>query len=331
MPGGSANREITLDVVVEDKSGKPVPGLQQQDFTLLDNRQPQKIVSFRAIPGVSAMAGPPVEVILLVDEVNTSFQTVTRAQQQIEKFLGRNGGELARPLSLVFLSDSGAKMGNTSSRDGKALIAESNQSKRALRVVGRSQGFYGASDRLQLSLRTVGQLADYEAARPGRKLVVWISPGWPILSGPHIELSPKDQQGIFRSIVALSDALRRARITLYSVDPLGMLDAGGLRTIYYQEFLKGVTAAKQVHIGNVALQVLAQQSGGLVLNSSNDVAGEIATCAADANAYYVLSFDGLVGDGPDEYHALEIKIDHPGLEARTRSGYYAQPAQALAR
>ena len=83
--------------------------------------------------------------------------------------------------------------------------------------------------------------------------------------------------------------------------------------------------ARQVQIGNLALQVLAAQSGGRVLNSDNDVAGEIATCVADANAFYVLSFDGLPGDGPNEYHALEIKIDKPGLTARTRSGYYAQP------
>lgn len=89
-----------------------------------------------------------------------------------------------------------------------------------------------------------------------------------------------------------------------------------------------VTTGKQVQIGNLALQVLAFQSEGLVLNSSNDGAGEIATCAADANAFYVLSFDGLAGDGPNEYHGLEIKIAEPGLEARTRSGYYTQPEQA---
>jgi hypothetical protein len=41
-------RRISLDVVVTDKSGKPVPGLQQQDFTLLDDKQPQTILSFRA-------------------------------------------------------------------------------------------------------------------------------------------------------------------------------------------------------------------------------------------------------------------------------------------
>jgi hypothetical protein len=86
-----------------------------------------------------------------------------------------------------------------------------------------------------------------------------------------------------------------------------------------------VRKAGQAQSGHLALQVLAYQSGGRVLNLNNDVAGEIEACDADANIFYVLSFDALPGDGPNEYHALEIKIDKPGLAARTRSGYYAQP------
>jgi len=38
------------------------------------------------------------------------------------------------------------------------------------------------------------------------------------------------------------------------------------------------------------------------------------------DAFYVLTFDGLAGDGPNEYHALEVKIAKPGLTVRTRSG-----------
>ena len=321
----TANHRLTLDVVVSDKAGHAVPGLQQQDFTLLDNKGPQKIISFRAVERTTATADPPVEVILLVDEVNASATDVGRQRQAIEKLLKQNGGELVRPVSIVFFADTGTMIGNTPSQDGKALIAELNQTGSSLRVIGRAQGVYGAADRLQLSLRTLGQLAGYEATRPGRKLVVWISPGWPLLSGPNIELSPKDQQGLFNDIVALSDSLRNARITLFSVDPLGTADTAGFRTSYYKEFLKGVTAASHAQAGNLALPVLAYQSGGKILNSDNDMAGEIATCISDANAFYVLTFDGEPGDGPNEYHALEVKIGKPGLTARTRSGYYAQP------
>jgi hypothetical protein len=73
------------------------------------------------------------------------------------------------------------------------------------------------------------------------------------------------------------------------------------------------------------LQVLATQSGGLVLNSTNDLASAIADCVSDANAFYVLSFDAARADHPNEYHALGVTIDKPGLTARTRMGYYAQP------
>jgi len=322
-----ADRRITLDVVVRDKSGKPLAGLQEQDFTLLDNKLPQKIVSFRAIEGGAAAADPPVEVILLVDEVNTSFTGVSVERQQIEGFLRQNGGELARPVSLAFFTDSRLAFGSASSRDGNALAADLNQKQSALRTITRSQGFYGADDRLQLSLQTLSQLAGEESTRPGRKLVVWVSPGWPLLSGPDVQLSSKNQQRLFSSIVAVSDGLRRARITLYDVDPLGMSDAGGFRTEDYKQFLKGVKSARQVQLGDLALQVLADQSGGRVLNSNNDVADEIATCVNDASAFYVLTFDGLPGDGPNEYHALEVKIDKPGLTAHTRTGYYAQPEQ----
>jgi hypothetical protein len=93
----------------------------------------------------------------------------------------------------------------------------------------------------------------------------------------------------------------------------------------YMQFSKGVKSVRQAEYGHLALQVLAYQSGGRVFNSGNDLAGEIAKCVGDANAFYVLTFHGLAGDGPDEYHALEIKLDKPGLAARTRSGYYAQP------
>lgn len=323
VPTDTANRLIALDVIVADPSGHAVTGLQQQDFTLLDDKQPQKIISFHAVTATSTDS-PPAEILLVIDEVNTSFRDTALARQQIEKLLNQNSGDLAWPVSVVSFSASGATE-TTPSRDRKALIADLDQSDHGLRGPARAQGIYGAVERLNLSLRTLGQLVDYEAKRPGRKLVIWISPGWTLLSTPRVELTSENQQELFRTIVGLSDGLRRSRITLYNVDPVG--SGGGVLKSYYKDFVKGVSAAKQVRIGNLALQVLAYQSGGLVLNTSNDLAGEIATCMNDASAYYVLSFNGAVGDGPNEYHGLQVKADKSGLDARTRTGYYAQPEQ----
>jgi VWFA-related protein len=318
-----ANRRITLDVVVADKHGDPVSGLNQQDFTLLDNKGPQKLLAFQAVTGPAT--DPPVSVILLVDEANASFSSVATERDQLEKFFRLDGGALALPVSIDFLSDAGLAIGDNSSKDGNAMAAELVQRQTALRTIRRSQGFYGAADRVGLALQAIARLADTEAPKPGRKLVIWVSPGWPLLANPNIEYSTKNRQNLFSTIVAVSDELRQAGITLYAVDPLGTSDAVGYQTTEYKVFLKGVKNQGQAQVGNLALQVIATQSGGLVLNSSNDIAGEIAKCVRDASAFYVISFDGLPGDGPNEYHALDVKIDKPGLTARTRAGYYAQP------
>jgi VWFA-related protein len=170
----------------------------------------------------------------------------------------------------------------------------------------------------------VGELAAFEANRPGRKIVIWVSPGWPLLSGPNVELTNKDQQGIFNTIVGLSTQLRQSAITLYSLDPLGTDESLG-RENYYQGYIKGVRTKNQVMFADLALQVLAYQSGGRVINASNDLAGEMEKCVRDASAYYVLSFAAVPADGPDDYHAIEVKIAQPGIKAQTRTGYYAQP------
>lgn len=323
-PTPSAERQITLDVQVSDKSGAPIRGLEKQDFTLLDDKRPQNILSFHAADG-GATSDPPVEIVLVVDAVNVGFQTVTYERDELKKFLLQNDGKLAQPTSLIFFTDTGAQMQTAPSRDGKVLAALYNQYETGLRSITRSQGFWGAAERFDLSLKTLNSFVEYEKPRPGRKLMIWFSPGWPLLSGPNIQITGKDAQRFFDSIVAASTGLRLARITLYAIDPLGLADAGGVRISYYQEFLKGVTKPDRSQAANLSLQVLAVQSGGRVLNSSNDIAREIADCTSDAEAFYVLSFEGARADHPNEYHAIEVKVDKPGTKIRTRTGYYAQP------
>src|SRR5580698_3797453 len=325
-PPSTTDRQITLDVQVTDKSGVAVRRLQKQDFTLLDDKQSKNILSFHAVDNTSGSpTDPPVEIVLVVDAVNATFQTVNYERNELKKFLLQNGGKLALPVSLIVFTDAGTKIQDGSSRDGNALAALYDQYETGLRSINRSQGFYGAADRFDLSMKTLTSVIEYEQPRPGRKLMIWFSPGWPLLSGPNVELSHKGQQQLFNSIVAASTGLREARITLYSVDPLGLSDAASVRISYYEEFLKGITSSSHALPGNLGLQVLVVQSGGRVFNSSNDLTTEIAHCVADADAFYVISFEAARADQANEYHSLAVTIDKPGITARTRTGYYAQP------
>lgn len=312
--------KIHLDVVVTRKTGPPVSGLQQQDFTVLDNKGPTSVTSFRAVSGSEA----PVEVVLVIDAVNTSYQNVGYERGEIAKYLTANGGHLSHPTTLAIVTDSGAQIQKDFSNDGNALNDALTTYTVGLRTIQRSAGFYGATERFDLSLKALHMLLDREAARPGRKLILWISPGWPILSGPHIDLDSKQQRQIFSSIVDISTEMRRGHITLYSVDSLGVSENVG-RTLYYQQFTKGISKLSQTDLGDLSLQVLAVQSGGLALNSS-DVSSLLQHCVADADNYYELVFDTASAEQPNEYHHLQVELKDPSLTARTRQGYYAQPA-----
>jgi len=311
---------VNLDVVVTAQSGGPVAGLQQQDFTVLDNKVARPITSFLPVAGAEA----PVDVILMVDAVNAGYQTVAYERDKIDKFLLADGGELPHPVTLAVLTDTGTEMQQNSSRDGKALRAAFDQYAVKLRTIRRSAGFYGAEERLELSLGALEGLIAKEETKPGRKIIAWVSPGWPLFSGPGVQLDRKQQEKIFAQVAAMSTRLRKARITLYSIDPLGSGENLS-RADYYKVFLKGVSKPSQVDPGDLGLQVLATQTGGLALTSDNDIAAMLQRVMNDSKAYYEISFEAAPGDHVNDYHRVDVQVDKAGLIARTRSGYYAQP------
>ncbi len=101
--------EVLVRVVVRDASGKAVDGLKQGDFRLLDNGKPQVIAHFEmerpAAPSLTPAevaghastaknqpspraAEPPRRYVLLVfDNVHSSFESLVRSREAGEKFL----------------------------------------------------------------------------------------------------------------------------------------------------------------------------------------------------------------------------------------------------
>jgi VWFA-related protein len=312
---------IHLDVVVTDPSGKPVSGLELKDFTLLDNNQPAKILSFRSYDQTAYKARPPVEVILVIDTVNETHQQVSFARQEIQNFLRQNDGHLAQPVSLFALTNDGVDAQRLPSADGNALATKADQLDDRLRTIGRAGGAWGAIERFQLSVKAMLDIANAEARKPGKKLLIWTSSGWPMLDSPHIQTTYDGQKQSFDVIVQLSTKLREARISAYSVSA-GM---PGVGTYLYKEFLKGVPSALKTSASNLGFKVLAVQSGGAVFGPDNDMTAQINRCVQDAQAFYTLSFDPPPAAHANEYHDLKVIVDQPGLTARTNTGYYNQP------
>jgi len=317
----STDGRIKLDVVVPDQAGKPVAGLSLSDFTVLDNGQPARIVSFRAISETLQPGPPPAEVILLIDTVNIKTTYVDRAREEIETFLRRDGGHLAQPVSVFLFTNEGVKVLLQPSRDGNALAAQLDHFSGNLRSIGDAAAAWGAVERFQTSVQALSIVARSQIKRPDRKLLIWIGPGWPSLESVNIQSTSKGQQQFFDWVVELSTRLRDARTSVYSVS-LGQPDASSYR---YRDFLRGVKAADRSSPGNLGLRVVAIQSGGRVLGPDNDLAAQIQSCVQDASAFYRLTFDPPKADKPNEFHELKVEIDKPDLIGWTITGYYNQP------
>lgn len=313
----SKPRAIHLDVVVTGNKGAQIAGLPQSDFTILDNGVAQHITSFQA------MAGNPesIKVVVVLDDVNMNYFRLPYEREQVRKFFRANGGRLPYPTSLAIVSDNGIVMTKGFTQDGAALSKVLNNQKFGQRAIPFSAGIHGASNRMEISLHGLHKLIATEGNLPGRKVFLWMSPGWAFFSGPQIQTSPKQQRWIFSQIQAISSELRRDQITLYGINPRGTRDPDELEDLY-SAFLDPVRKYTSAQYGNLCLQAFVVHSGGLYFHLNNDIAGLMQNVLQDLNSYYRISYTPLPGE-PDEYHAIQVKVGQAGLKARTTAGYYS--------
>ena len=224
--------------MVADKSGKSVPGLKPSDFTLLDNGEPEKILSFQAFDGISARPDPPVEVILVIDTLLLPPHLIPLAKNEVEKFLRRNNGHLAQPVSIFLLSETGLLSTPQPSTNGNALADEIA---RGIWLTPAFHGTQNSKETAQLfqepvvaSMMSLGSIVLEERRKPGRKLLFWLSPGW------------RAWDNAFHDVTEFSTRLREARVALWSWPyPDG--------DFTYKNFLAPVKSAHKVRKENLLL------------------------------------------------------------------------------
>jgi hypothetical protein len=88
------------------------------------------------------------------------------------------------------------------------------------------------------ALKTLGQIAAAERQKPGRKVLIWVGPGWGLGSGIYAERRVSKDE-VFYAIRWFSTLLREARIVLYSFS-VGETDPSQL----YQNYLPGVQSSQ---------------------------------------------------------------------------------------
>lgn len=342
--GYQTAHHIVLNVRVSDASGRPSTELEETDFTLLEDHQPRKIARFRSIQGGSAIS--PAHIILVLDTVNNSSGRLGYFGREIERYLRKGDGLLAYPMSIALFSDSGVSVGHPS-RDRNALIEELKALTGHLHTidcadtVDMNKRYLPTRSRLaptdpnpqldcmnhqfNASVTALTSLAEQQASVPVRVILVWIGQGWPSLTdNGFIPDTASIKRSFFHNLVEISSAMTEAQVTLDAIASPDLSPGPGARNSNDSAFFNGVRNESQATPGSLGLHALAHESGGQILKNTKDIAGEINACIADAESYYVLSFDSSPAAGFGEYHSLEVKVDKPELTVRTNTLYYAE-------
>ena len=339
---------LHIDVVVANPAGSPVTGLRPDDFTLLDNGQPAKIVSLHAY-NVAAPPHPPVDITLLLDTFQVPRELQTIEHQQLENFLRQNSGQLPQPLSVLILNDSGLWQAGPPSIDGN-ILADAIAHNRVTRWGrgawapgiespilanrGTIDAFSTAEPPPIAALQALGAFAAAERRQPGRKLLVWFGPAWGVASGnsPRVSTdSPEQKQTLFDHIAWFSTLLRLARVSLCSVSPLDPRPAtSGHLEIPPPDFaslaLHPATSPLDATIHALNRQTLAIESGGTAPDpTSGDPVHQLNECVRAPSAFYTLTFNPAPAQHVDEVHDLKVNLRAPELTARTTTAYYDQP------
>ncbi len=163
---------------------------------------------------------------------------------------------------------------------------------------------------------------------PGRKSVLLVSDGIQIFNG--------DDQGrsgrVATALQRLTDQANRASVVIYTMDARGLQTFGPTAADSFggrpdQNAALISSRSRQFFDSQTGLNLLAEQTGGLAIRNTNDLAGGIKRVLEDQRGYY------LIGYRPDEstfdartgrrrFHHLSLKVTRPGkFNVRMRNGF----------
>ncbi len=189
-----------------------------------------------------------------------------------------------------------ASSGKRSSTTGSAEAAEARSTMLADEAMALS--FHNANirdRRLAFTLAGLEALGNHLAGIPGRKNIVWVGGGMPILTSPGnwIEShAPRMRQAAQR--------LATQGVAIYPVT--SMLARGD----------KGRVLA--------SFELFAEVTGGKVTLTMNDPTEGLRTSALDQRATYSVGFYA-VGSPDNQWHPVDVRVKRPGVTVRHRQGY----------
>jgi VWFA-related protein len=354
---------VLTNVVVRDtKTGEPVLGLKQSDFTILENGKPEKIASFdfesvdmakplneATISGLAAATrstaganGARPEdlrnhrlIVFFFDLTSMQPEDLDRSVTAAKDFLDKK----LQPADLVALVslDTGLKVDQDFTSD-KQLLTGKIGMYNGTEGSAFAQGATANSNQVEDASGYTPDESEYNDVNTDRELYALRAIA-KSLEGINQKKSllyfsgGLSRDGIENqaSLRAAVNAAVRANLSIYSLDTRGLqaiAPVGDASTAS----LRGTGGFNGGAIQNnfnanfasqETLTTLSADTGGKAFLDSNDFAPAFAQIQKDSSAYYVIGFHPSNPARDGKYRKLQVKVNRPGVKLEYRQGYYA--------
>ncbi len=185
----------------------------------------------------------------------------------------------------------------------------------------------------RMALETIANVSNFVGSIRGRrKAIVWFSEG---IDYDIYNFQKREASTITEKMKDVIATATRSDVSIYSIDPRGLTSladesinvSGGfpndpLLNLSMQSFQDSLRRAQD------SLRSLSEETGGFAAVNSNDFTNAFTRVVKDNSGYYVLGYYPKDERRDGRFRRIQVKVNRPGLEVRSRRGYTAARGKA---
>ena len=316
---------VHLDVSVLDRNRKPVRGLTPHDFTVLENGKPRPISVFSAIDIPDEPPPAAAWVRSVAPDVGTNDGVNER---RLFLILFDDAAGQQSPLILKNAKDIGRRVVDSLGPADLAAVVFSRDNRNSQDFTGDRARLLKAIDTFTLGMRdpkmpndlwfgysvnVLESAVEALSALPDRrKSIIYIGQGIPLTLG---EVVSGRMSRLHNQIQNTFQRAARANVNVYP------MDVCGLRAMPPNMDLSLKICEPGIEVEY--LRTIAENTGGRAIVETNVFAPGVAAVFEENASYYLIGFPPADTRADGKFRRVEVRVNRPGVDVRTRNGYQA--------
>lgn len=329
-------RRVIVDVVVTDANDKPVLGLSRDDFSVAEDGEPQRVLSFdlhdfKAAPATYPDPLTPLPLntfmnvphepergplyLILYDMVNMSMDDQGTARKQLLRFIS------AKPPGVrfaIFVLSDGLRLVQGFTDDPYVLFAAMDPKTPRPHVpkvflYGENYG-QGAISHIRW---TFTQIAKFLDGFPGRKNVLWVTGS---LSSSILPVADRSTDAVSYNdeIKEAINEMARSQVAVYPIDVRGVVttnviaNPGGV----------AMSDSSALYASYSTEDDLAIATGGRAFYSTNGLGEALADATISGGNYYTLTYAPSNQRYDGQLRKIHVELSKRGYHLAYRQFYF---------